>query len=540
MKLASIAPFAALLLLLSSACDESADSPEDADDAGRRRNSRDASVDAKPDAAFRSDAGKPLNDAGKPMNDAGEHATGDAGIRPTGMGTLAEGGDCPEDTGSGTEHSADITGSETWTAATGPHYVTSTITVKGTLTVEACATVVLSEGISIHIGSSTDPGKLITKGVYEEETASGPEVVRPVIFTSPADDEYWGMLFVSGMGEAEFSSTVLIRGGDAGAVSTSRGGALVARGPNDGTLRRMIAADLLVVLESGSFGITLESGAGFKESANASILVQGSGRLPRPAGYGASFDPVYPVFVEPPGVGTLPPGAYYGSTEATFAANDKILVVPRNAIAVDEQFRERSVPYLIHGSFYMRPNTTATLTIDPGVELRFYVDPNGSDRGRMTIGDGASVDPRPVTLDIQGTAEKPIVFTSDAEAPAAGDWVGLYLTASPSAGNKLAFTRILYAGGDGQTNSYGCGPRDNDSAVLIRDWRPSDAFIQNVEIHASAGGGIVSGWSSDEDGPDLKSGNTFSEIGNDCAVARWQNATGTACPDRTDEAPLCL
>ena len=93
------------------------------------------------------------------------------------------------------------------------------------------------------------------------------------------------------------------------------------------------------------------------------------------------------------------------------------------------------------------------------------------------------------------------MFTSDAEAPAAGDWVGLYLDASPSAGNTLSFARILYAGGDGQTASYGCGPGDNDAAVLITDWRPADAFIQNVEISASAGGGIMSGWSSDDGDP---------------------------------------
>ena len=293
-------------------------------------------------------------------------------------------------------------------------------------------------------------------------------------------------------------------------------------------------------MESGSFGVTLESGAGFEESASSAMLVQGTGRLPRPAGSSASYDPMYPVFVEPPGVGTLPPGAYYGSTEATFAENDKILVVPSRAIAVDEQFHERGVPYLIHGDFYMRPATDATLTIDPGVELRFYVDPNGSTKGRMSIGDGASVDPRPVKLDIQGTAEKPIVFTSDAEAPAAGDWVGLYLDASPSAGNKLTYAQVLYAGADSQTSSYGCGPGDNDSAILITDWRPADAFIQNVEIAASAGGGIMSGWSSDEDGPDLKSGNVFTDIANGCDVSRWKNVTAPACPGRTDEAPLCF
>jgi hypothetical protein len=534
MKIAATAPLAVLMLSLLGACDEPTSASDEDDEA------EDAGSPDDDDIALDDDAG--AGDAGKPTSDAGKPSDTDAGpAEPPGATALASGGDCPEVVGTGLKHSADIAGSETWTAASGPHYITSTITVKGSLTVEACALVVLSKGVSLYVGTSTDAGRLITKGVYEEASAGKAEVIKPVTFTSSAEDEYWGMLFVNGLGEAEFNSTALIRGGDASAVSTSRGGSLVARGPNDGTLRRMITANLLLVMESGSFGITLESGAGFKESAQASVLVQGTGRLPKPAGYNADIDPIYPVFVEPPGVGTLPQGMYYGSSEETFAENDKILVVPRNAISVDEQFHERGVPYLIKNtSFYMRPTTSATLTIDPGVELRFHHDPQSGNRIGMDIGDGAGIDPRPVKLDIQGTAEKPIVFTSDAKTPAAGDWSGLYLDMSPSAGNKLSHARVLYAGGESSTNSYGCGPKDNDAAILITDWRPDDAFIQNVEISASAGGGIMCGWHSDSAGPDLKSGNTFSQIANGCAVSKWQAASGAACPNRTDEAPLCL
>jgi hypothetical protein len=536
MKIAA-APLAALVLALLGACDEPKDRPADDDDEEEETSPNDEDIN---DWLDEDDGGD--GDAGLPVRDAGNAMRSDAGSTgPSSMGGLASGGDCPEVVGTGTKHSSDVTGSETWSAASGPHYITSSLTVKGTLTVEACALVVLSKGVSVHVGSSSDAGRLITKGVYEEATATKAEVIKPVTFTSGAEGEYWGMLFVSGLGEAEFNSTVLIRGGDASAVSTSRGGSLVMRGPNDGSLRRMVTANLLLVMESGSFGVTLESGAGFKESARASILVQGTGRLPKPAGYSAGIDPIYPVFVEPPGVGTLPPGMYYGSTEETFAENDKILVVPRFAVTVDEQFHDRGVPYLFtNTSFYMRPSTTATLTIDPGVELRFHHDPQSGSRIGMTIGDGAGIDPRPVKLDIQGTADKPIVFTSDAPTPAAGDWSGLYLDMSPAAGNKLTHARVLYAGGESGTNSYGCGPKDNDSAILITDWRPDDAFIQNVEISASAGGGIMCGWDSDGAGPDLKSGNTFSQIANGCAVSKWQAATGLACPGRTDETPLCL
>jgi hypothetical protein len=75
---------------------------------------------------------------------------------------------------------------------------------------------------------------------------------------------------------------------------------------------------------------------------------------------------------------------------------------------------------------------------------------------------------------------------------------------------------------------------------LITDWRPADAFIQNVEISDSAAGGIMCGWSSDQAGPDLKIGNSFQRIANGCAVSRWQNVTAPACPGKTVDMPLCL
>jgi len=516
MKIA--ATVSALAVALASACGDSGDSDLNV---GKRDAAQDAETVEQGDAAV---------DAAQP--DAAEPAT---------PPSLSAGGDCPALVGSGVEHNSDVTGSETWTAAAGPHRVTATLSVKGTLTVEACARVILSKGVSMYIGSSSDAGRLITKGEFSEASATSAEQRRPVVFTSAAADQYWGMLFVNGLGHADFRYTVLQRGGDSGAISTSRGGALVVRGPNDGSLRRMVAAQQLLVLDSGGFGVTLESGAGFEESAAASLLVQGTGKLPKPAGYGADIDPVYPVYVEPPGLGSLPEGLYRSSSDGVASENDKILVVPRLTLTGDEQFHDRGVPYLIkNSSFSMRPAVSATLTIDPGVTLRFHHDPSSGNRIGMTLGDGASIDPRPVLLSVVGTAQQPIVFTSDSAIPAAGDWSGLYLDMSPSAGNRLSHARVLYAGADSLTSSYGCGPGDNDAAILITDWRPDDAFITNVEIANSAAGGIMSGWRSDSDGPELKSGNTFSAIANGCAVSRWQNATGLACPGRTDVAPLCL
>jgi hypothetical protein len=528
------------LLLLSSllgACDEPSDGDRTTDEEDTEEDGGDIDWPPRRDSGTTgggSDGG--AADAGRDASttrDASTPSGGDGGVP-----SLEEGGDCPTPTGPGTMHSQDVTGNETWTAAASPHYITSSIDVEGTLTIEACAKVLLAKDVSLAVGASGNPGgKLITKGTYEPEANGKPEVIKPVTFDSVNDGEFWGSVLVWYQGQIEFHTTALSHGGS---VNGAYEGALSARGPNDGSLRRMITAELLVVLESGGDGIHLRSGAGFHETADSAVTVLGTGRQPKPAG--VSRAAIYPVYIQPPGVGTLPPGQYFGSTEPELAENDKIYVYSSNSISADEQFHNYGVPYLMDGTFYMRPGagTTSTLKIDPGVELRFRHDAGSSSSFGMQIGDGAPIDPRCVKLDIQGTAEEPVVFTSNAATPAAGDWMGLYLDCSPPAGNKFTNAYVLYAGGESGTNSYGCGPKDNDAAILITDWRPADAFIQNVDIRDSAGGGIMCGWASSQTGPDLKTGNSFTRIANGCSVSRWRTEEVNYCEGRTDEAPLCL
>jgi hypothetical protein len=458
-----------------------------------------------------------------------------------------DGGDCAQPTGAGTAHSSNITADEVWTAAGSPHRVTYGIRVdsRATLTLEECAVVELAKGVSIDVGSSTTPGKLVTRGNYVPMTVTSDARITPVVFKSAVAGEHWGSIFVYANGDVELNATVLADGGDVDAVSAT----IVARGPNDGTAVRTITPNLLIVARSGGIGVSLENGAGFREPTQAwgGLVVLGAGSQPKPTTWNQSYDPFYPVVVTPPGVGTLPEGTYRGAVgadlvpPARLAANDMILVRGTGAFSVDETFHDRGVPYRMQTELYMRPTTSAKLTIDPGVTLRFYKAPGSSSALGMLLGDyNTANDHRQVLLDIQGTADKPIVFTSDAAVPAAGDWTGLMLDASPAVGNQLTHARIEYAGGFSGTSGYGCGPGKNDSAILITNWRPDDAFIQAVAISDSAGGGIVSGWTSDLVGPDLKTGNTFTNIANDCDVSvnRLQTASDY-CPGRTELAPLC-
>jgi hypothetical protein len=91
--------------------------------------------------------------------------------------------------------------------------------------------------------------------------------------------------------------------------------------------------------------------------------------------------------------------------------------------------------------------------------------------------------------------------------------------------------------GDAAFEPRARGPSDNSSLLLITDWRPDDAFIQSSTFARSAGGGIVSGWSSDAAGPNFRTGNTFQAIANSCEISLPKSMAG-ACPGN-DTIPDC-
>jgi len=72
--------------------------------------------------------------------------------------------------------------------------------------------------------------------------------------------------------------------------------------------------------------------------------------------------------------------------------------------------------YVLKGRVFVKGNVT--LTIQPGTTV--WVDPaeKMEDKGALIIGRGAKID-------VKGTNENPVVFTSAAENKAPGDWVGL-------------------------------------------------------------------------------------------------------------------
>jgi hypothetical protein len=160
-------------------------------------------------------------------------------------------------------------------------------------------------------------------------------------------------------------------------------------------------------------------------------------------------------------------------------------------------------PYIVTNSIIVSGG--ATLTIEPGVEIRF-------DPGRaLTVGyEGVCPDGSTGTLVAKGTPDSRIRFTSSKPSPNAGDWTCSYFTGDATdaayddqgqyvSGSILEQCIVEYAG----NGAY--------AALMLDDSSP---YLNRCEIRHNAGSGI----SAEVDtGPALRIKN--SEI-YDCAGAR--------------------
>ncbi|MGE3543498.1 MAG: hypothetical protein AB7L28_06190 [Kofleriaceae bacterium] len=441
---------------------------------------------------------------------------------------------CSAPTGAGTMHNTYITSDELWAASTSPHIITGNISIQGaTLTIEPCAVVRIANGMSVTIGATSGaPAKLIARGEMIANAGTDP-TRRPVVIERAAATAPWGMLRVFPTGSIDLETADLSGGADP-ATAQNLGGMVIGNGDGNGqpVVKNVRVVDVTIEGSAG-FGINMQTGSAFTDDS-ANVVVRGAGAIPS----GTSIDTSYPVYLDGPAISSLPTGTYTGN------AKDEIFVANASGLTTDVTFHARGVPYRFETNFSMAPTMTSdqgglsTLTIEPGVTIRF-TSGAPSAAWAMTLGVSSGMLPNqiwPVRLIANGTPAAPIVLTSAEPTPAAGDWAGIKWAAGVADGNVMSHVTVDYAGGDSGTVGFGCGQSDNDAALIIRNWRPGNAFITESTFAHSAAGGIVSGWRSDLDGPNLGAGNTFTEIANGCNTTRWANDNGS-CPSTP---PICL
>jgi hypothetical protein len=308
----------------------------------------------------------------------------------------------------------------------------------------------------------------------------------------------------------------------------------VTQGPGGDTgLTRNVRLVDVRIEGSAGFGVNVQTRAAFTADS-ANVTITGAGAMPGVS----SVDARYPITVDGAAVSTVPTGTYTGN------AIDAIRVANASSLNEDITFPLRDVPYRMDTGFSMSPRQSlemgglSTLTIEAGVRIEFR-NSGPANIWSMDLGTSNGALPAniyPVRLIAQGTAAQPIVLTSSEPTPAAGDWAGIQWHGGPPDGNVMSHVRIEYAGGVSGTSGFGCGDGNNDAALIIRNWRPDAGFITDSTFSSSGGGGIVSGWQSDLDGPSLVGNNTFTAIHNGCNVSRWRDGNGS-CPATP---PVCL
>ncbi len=144
--------------------------------------------------------------------------------------------------------------------------------------------------------------------------------------------------------------------------------------------------------------------------------------------------------------------------------------------AASETWTIAGSPYIVPGpvEFASTTSTTATLTIEPGVEVRFTPGTTSANTGRLYFGNLG-----PGALQADASAGAPIVFTSNAASPAAGDWYGIdfYPTAKAS---TIKNASIRYAGKSG---GLGANLTANPAAAVA-------IALDNLTVQSSVGHGV--------------------------------------------------
>jgi hypothetical protein len=408
---------------------------------------------------------------------------------------------CAAPSGGPTAHAATVTGDETWTAAASPHLLAGDLLIAagGTVRLEPCAVVHIAAGKTWSVN-----GALIALGT----------ATRSITITAATPGQPWAQLRVNGPGSARLSYATISGGGDPLNAIAPYGAMLDATGDQTKPTQGLIDADHLTLSGSASIGAYLHNGAGFAASASA-LTITGS----------ASFA----MHVWPAALGTIPAGAYTGN------AVDEIFVPGgggNQIITQDVTVHDRGVPYHVGGLAtggaitVQKAGGVATLTIEPGVTLRFAKD------GALDVESAVGTSAARGALIAAGTADHPIVFTSAAPTPAAGDWYGIYFGSTPAAADRIDFARVEYAGGTSVSGSDSCpvtpgAPIPNAAIRVLGTNPPAGAFVTHTAIAHSKLHGIDRGWRADAK-LDLLASNTFDDVAG--CQQTWPKDANGGCP----------
>lgn len=413
----------------------------------------------------------------------------------------------------------------TWKAGCGPHVVSGFVHVRkgAMLTVEPGARVQLEADATIEVGAEDDTQSSMLHAMGTSDA--------PITFTRDGAAP-WGYLQVMHPATAMLEHVVIEGGGSEypnGGYAT-----LIVRGDDELPKKEMATLSHVTIRDSVGPGLWVrESGALTAESTD--LTVTGCGKAD-----GEEAEP-FPVVIAPTALTTFPTGTFTGNhvDELLIATGDTTSGTPD--VLEDVTIRALGVPYRVgaYAGDTLRFGTDdahpkVTLTIEPGVTLRFPVKDDANSGGGVQLTnwtDTADANPPGTTIQAVGTADKPIVFTSAAASPKPGDWRGLWFGTGANADNRLEHVVIEYAGSDLLAGGFACPPdHSNDGAIAILGGPAKTQFLKNSVIRSSAAAGVVKGWTGEEGADvDFLPTNTFEDVA-ECKQTVLAIAQGD-CPD---------
>ena len=357
------------------------------------------------------------------------------------------------------------------------------------LTVEAGTTICLYQKGRIFVGQGIDPGEIHLNGTKG----------KPIVITAPASasDPTKPDVFHRGIQfdtyQASTLSNVHIWYGGPGGGSASWAFELTNMSAGTPDPKKPLLVDHLVVGAVQSKGIRVGTDLGIADGSS----IQFTGFAP-PDSSGPALDAVAELDVGASksfakawnmAGSTIPEGAKH--------VNLKIRQ-SEGKIQTDTDIVDFGLPYVWRNALIMQVSGAQddpvgpTLTIHEGVTLKMS--------GALIVGGTSGT--ANGNLVIAGTAAKPVVITSTAEAPSAGDWEGLYFVTDhySTTKTKIDHAQILYAGVDNsnpqQVNRHvgRCGTNFVGAIMITGSGgtQYDGPSITNTKIAHSKSDGIVS------------------------------------------------
>jgi hypothetical protein len=371
---------------------------------------------------------------------------------------------CTAPAGAGKMHGGSVNADETWTEAESPHVIPSDMSVYAKLTLEPCAVVTLAAGRSVTVNAN---GSIVSNGTAD----------RPVTWKNAAGAANWANIrFIGGTGRLSY--TTFENGGDRLNTVVDYAGALDVRSGQAAPTApdAVLFVDHVTIKGSASQGVRLQSSGAFTTDSTA-LTITGS------AGHAMTVDAKC--------AGSLPPGTYTGNT------SDDIVMLD-GVVQWDMTLKDRGVPYLSSGSgqngvinIQAATGSVAVLTVEPGVVWKFK-----KGTGNLQLDPGGT--PSKGVLVAKGTTAKAITFTSEDAAPAAGDWLGIWM-GGDDVRNSFDYVNIRYAGklqvGSGSNSCQSLQQGQTHQGGALRVYHvPPATLVQHTTFSDSATNGIDRGW----------------------------------------------